>query len=66
MSGGASTSRPLHAGSRGRGLPDRIADAAHVNAFLAENMLDAEERGAILYQISIAEYTFRWFEATSN
>ena len=61
MSDGASTSSPLHAGSRGRGPPDSIADAAYVNAFLAENVLDAEELGAILYQIS-PEYTFGWFE----
>jgi hypothetical protein len=52
MSGGA-------AGSRGP--IDSIVDAAYVNAFLAENMLSAEDLGAVLYSIS-PEYTFRWFE----
>jgi len=61
MSGGAasSASRPQHGGGS-RGPTDSIVDAAYVNAFLAENMLSAEELGAVLYQVS-PEYTCRWF-----
>jgi len=63
MSGGASASAssPRHAGSRGRGPADSVADAAYVDAFLAENMLNAEELGAVLFQIS-PDYKCRWFE----
>jgi len=47
---------------RGRGLPDSIADAAYVNAFLAENMLDADELGSLLLHLSLDEHTCAWFE----
>jgi len=63
MSGGASASgsSPRDAGSRSRGSADSVADAAYVHAFLAENMLNAEELGDVLSFIS-PDYTSRWFE----
>lgn len=63
MSGGASASgsSPLDAGSRSRGPADSVADAAYVDAFLAENMLNTEELGDILLLIS-PDYTSRWLE----
>ena len=45
----------------GSGRADSIADAAYVNGLLADNMLNAKQLGAVIYQLS-PEYTLQWFE----